>query len=95
MPMEITERTRLHRNPDMVFSTIDGEVVMMSVEQGEYFGLNAMGSEIWNALAEPRSLEDLCRALRERFDVSETQCREEVARFLADIAHSGLVTVTE
>jgi Coenzyme PQQ synthesis protein D (PqqD) len=86
---------RFRRNPEIVYSTIDGEVVMMSVAQGEYFGLNAMGSQIWNQLEEPRTIQDLCEALRERFEVSEEQCLEEVTHFLSQLAECGLTTVSE
>ena len=40
----ITDNTCLRRNPDMVFSEVDGEVVMLSVQNGEYYNLNEVST---------------------------------------------------
>ena len=87
--------TRYQRSPEMVHSSIDGEVVMMSMEKGEYFGLNAMGSRIWELLAKPHSIEELCHELMRSFEVDQETCLSEVSRFLGEIADQKLVAVAD
>ena len=41
------------RNPNLVAANVDGDLVMMSVEQGEYFGITGVGSRVWELLATP------------------------------------------
>lgn len=86
-------QTRYRRSPEMVHSSIDGEVVMMSVDKGEYFGLNAMGSRIWELLEKPHSVVELCRELMRNFEVDQETCQAEVSRFLGEIADQKLVAV--
>jgi Coenzyme PQQ synthesis protein D (PqqD) len=95
MQITLNPESRIRRNPEIVHSAIDGEVVMMSLDKGEYFGLNAVGSHVWNRLQEPRSMGELCRHLQEKFEVSDEQCRQDVARFLSQIAECGLISVSE
>jgi len=33
----------LRRNPEIVYNDIDGEIVMMSVRNGRYYGANSVG----------------------------------------------------
>ena len=89
----VSPASLLKRSEDLVHSTIDGEVVMMSVDQGQYFGLNSVGSHIWNLLETPMTVERLCQSLMERFEVDESQCQSEVARFLDDVVERKIVTV--
>ena len=81
------------RNDDMVGVEVDGTVVMMSVEQGMYFGLNGVGPRIWSLLATPRTVGDLCRELQEEFEVEPELCRAQVLEFLAGLVEAGLVQV--
>jgi hypothetical protein len=84
----------IHRDPEIVHSAIDGEVVMMSMDQGEYFGLNEVGSRIWSLLERPIRLGELCRLLAESFNVDAERCLREVAAFLGDIEKCGLIRVS-
>lgn len=89
----ISADTVITRNDDMVGVEVDGTVVMMSVEQGMYFGLNGVGPRIWSLLATPRSVADVCRVLQEEFDVEPEVCRSQVLEFLAGLVEAGLVQV--
>lgn len=89
----IHPQSQVHRNPDVPSTAIDGEIVMMSPDQSEYFGLNRTASHLWRLLDEVRSVEDLYREMQERFDVSADRCREEVDRFLSETAACGLISI--
>ena len=43
---EITATTMISRSPAVLTAEADGEIVMMSIEQGRYFGLDDIGSDI-------------------------------------------------
>jgi hypothetical protein len=89
----LTADSLILRDPEIVHSAIDGEVVMMSLDQGEYFGLDAMGSRIWNLMEKPMRLGDLCRHLADAFDVEAERCRREVTVFLGEIEKCGLIRI--
>lgn len=78
---------------DVLDADIDGEVVMMNIEQGRYFGLNQTGTRIWALLAQPVVISDLCDKLMAEFSVPQKQCEEEVVAFLENLLARGLLQV--
>ena len=61
--------SKVQRNLNMVTSNLDGEIVMMSVEHGEYFGLDEIGTRIWEFLEKPVIVEELITSLTNEFEV--------------------------
>ncbi|MCJ2189196.1 PqqD family peptide modification chaperone [Novosphingobium beihaiensis] len=82
----------LTRNPALVATEMDGEIVMMSVEKGAYYGLSGIGAQIWDALESPRTFDYLIGILRDQFDVDENTLRSDVHAFLLDMKSEGIVT---
>jgi hypothetical protein len=60
---------------DAVFRDLDGEAVILDLESGTYFGLNAVGARIWQLMQQHGGLravyEDLCREYEAPPDVLE------------------------
>jgi hypothetical protein len=78
---------------DMLDADIDGELVMMNIEQGRYFGLNQSGTRIWALLAQPIVINDLCNQLTAEFSVDPEKCEKEVVAFLENLLTRGLLQV--
>ena len=87
----ITDGQLLQRQPDMVFSHIDDEVVMMSIEAGEYYGLNPVASRIWDLLEKPHTFCRLIDLLMLEFDIDKSTCQKDVTNFLNQLVDKGLV----
>lgn len=83
------------RNPSMQAVEMDGELVMMGQEQGEYYGLRDVAASVWRHLEQPRTLDDLAALIAEEYDVATAQCRPDVAVFLADLVGKDLAEVTQ
>jgi len=47
-----TPADTIHRDDTLLSAVIDGEVVLMSVEKGRYYALDAIASDIWELLIE-------------------------------------------
>ncbi|WP_281019662.1 MULTISPECIES: PqqD family peptide modification chaperone [unclassified Minwuia] len=73
-----------------VSTDMDGETVLMSIEHGSYFGIGGTGSLIWERLEQPQTEYALVEAVRVAYDVSEEDCRRDVAAFLATLIENGL-----
>jgi hypothetical protein len=85
--------TVVTRGEELVSSDLDGETVLMSVQSGKYYGLDAIGSRIWALIEQPRSVSDICKILLGEFDVELEQCREDVLGFLYKLAEDNLLMV--
>ena len=61
---QLTLETFIAQAPEQVAAEVDGEVLMMHVESGHYFGLNNTASFIWHQLARPQTVAALCDAVQ-------------------------------
>ena len=89
--MKLTKQTIIRRNNDILASDIDGEKVMMSIQQGEYYGLGKSGSFIWDNIEQPITIKDLADLITEKYEVSKAQCLNDIMPFLNDLAEKKLI----
>jgi len=90
---EITTETVISQIEEIVDSDIDGETVMMSIENGEYYGLDDIGSRIWELIEHPVKVSDLIDTLLERFDVDRETCEIDVLKFLNELNEDRILEV--
>lgn len=74
-----------------IVSDMDGEKVMLSIENGKYYNLGEVGGEIWELIKEPIAVPDLISLLMNQFDVSYTDCEKQVLTFLNHLAENRLI----
>lgn len=55
---------------------------MMSIQNGEYYGLDDIGSREWELIEKPVKVSDLIDTLLERSDVDRGTCEKDVLKFL-------------
>ncbi|MBN1271428.1 MAG: lasso peptide biosynthesis PqqD family chaperone [Candidatus Aminicenantes bacterium] len=83
----------VYRTNEIVASDIDKDTVMMSIKNGKYYGLNDIGSRIWELLENPISVLNLCRILTKEFEVKENQCHIDVIEFLNILRDEKLISL--
>lgn len=82
----------LSRNADILHAPVGSEeAVMMSIEAGRYYGVNAVGARIWELLETPQTIEQLCTQICEEFDVDAQACRTAILEFARDLIENGVV----
>lgn len=89
---QITLDTTLIRGTGVVEAEINSEVVAMNIETGNCYGLNSVGSRVWQLLASPISVRNLCEQLRAEFDVAPDICEREVLNLLRELRAEDLVS---
>jgi len=93
MKKQVNLRTALRRNPNQLFSNIDGEIVMLSIENGEYYSLDSIGSCIWNLLDKPLTFRQIVNNLLEEYEVNEETCINDTQPFLEEFLSKGLIEI--
>ena len=82
--------------PETIISAdLDGGIVMMSIEKGQYYKLNTIGSTIWKLIEKPIAVTDICDQLMAEFEVSKQQCQEEVLNYLTKLLELDNVKIVE
>lgn len=84
---------RVRRCGDLLSADVDGEMVMMDVETGVYFGLDAIGTDIWKRLEAPVTVADLTADLVGDYDAAPETIERDVLALLTDMKTRGLVEV--
>lgn len=83
----------VRKQGDWLIARIGGEVVMMSVKNDNYIGLNKIGARIWEIIDTPQTLDDICDLLVRQFKVPAETCRAEVETFLRELEKFGAVAL--
>ena len=91
--MTITLDTRLAPSPDTVHRELDGEAVILHLESGQYYGLDAIGTRIWALISEYPRPRDIAAMLVSEYDVSPSQLEADLLDLLTRLAERGLVHV--
>jgi hypothetical protein len=91
MTSPLSLSTKLERNDGFIQTQIDGETVMMSIENGEYYGLAAVASQIWQLLEKPNDLQSIVEKLTSEYDVSFEQCQIDVTEFIQNMLDEEIV----
>jgi len=85
--------TIIVRSQEVLFSEVDSELVLMSVDQGFYFGLDAIGRDIWTRLEKPVRVADLCTALADDYQGDPAVIEQDVMDLLHRLAGRKLISV--
>jgi hypothetical protein len=83
----------VRRQGDWIAAKVGEELVMMSAEMGNYLGLTAVGTRIWELIEVPRCFDDICAVLESEFDVAPETCRGEVGQFLVELEKHGVIAL--
>lgn len=81
------------RNLDIDATDLEGEVVMMNLDKGQYFMMNQVGSRIWEIIKEPSTVNNIINTLIGEFQVEKNQCKENVVEFLGKLKNADLIIV--
>lgn len=81
---------RLIPSEDAVFREIEGETVLLNLESGTYFGLNAVGTRIWSLIQGKDSLEAVLSALTNEYDAPPDVLERDLLRLATELCDKGL-----
>lgn len=70
---------------------LNGETVILSLENGKYYGINSVGSRIWQLLENFTTLRQIEEMILKEYTVSSEVCRQQVEAFLELMLAEGLV----
>ena len=89
----ISVKSIITKHKNISDTEIDGDKVMMDLEKGKYFMLNAVASEIWSMINQPRSIKEIIQKLLEQYEVNYDTCEKQVIDFVEYLASSDLIDV--
>lgn len=78
-----------------VSSELAGEVVILDLNAGVYYGLDPVGARVWELLQQPKKVSDIAAAIVAEYEVDPAQCEHDIRTLLEELAAKGLITVRQ
>lgn len=79
------------RREDLITAAMDGEVLMMDGHAGVYYGLDAVGGQIWQYLVAPMTIPDLVERLAAQYEVEPERCTRDVTALIDQLSARNMV----
>jgi hypothetical protein len=78
-------------SPRQISSELGGEVVIMDLQKGVYHGVQGVSAFIWNLLAQPISIQEICDRVTGEYEVESSRCQSDVMALIQQLLDEGLV----
>lgn len=71
-----------------------GEVVILDLKSGMYYGVDVVGAKVWTLIEQPASLCAIREAIMSEYDVDAERCDRDILAFVKQMQAAGLVEVS-
>ena len=82
-------------SPNIIWSILDGEALILDTLSGNYFSLNPVATEIWRCLQHGDSVTDLVEMIASKYRIEKERIRQDVNELLGELRAEGLHTSSE
>ncbi len=89
--MELNRKIVL--SDDVISQEVSGETVLLDLASENYFGLDEVGTRIWQLIQENGDLEFIVKTLLDEYDVAEDTLKSDVDKLLTEISDLGLIKI--
>jgi hypothetical protein len=79
----------------VIFKKVGEETVLLDFEAGVYYGLDPVGTRMWELLAEGQSLDDVADGMTAEYEIDRETLSRDMRTLLGDLASRGLVVLEE
>lgn len=79
--------------PEQVSCGLGEESAILNMKNSVYYGMNAVGTRVWNMIGEPRSVVQLRDALLDEYEVDAARCEQDLLQLLEQMRTEGLIEV--
>ncbi|MBI4638608.1 MAG: PqqD family protein [Candidatus Rokubacteria bacterium] len=86
---------RVRVGEQVVFRELGDELVLLNLASGVYFGVDPVGTRIWQILDERGSLSEVLEALVAEYEVEADRCEADLLEFVTALRDNGLVDVVD
>jgi len=89
----LTPASRVRRGRDVLHREVEGEAVLVDLGSGRFFGLDEVGTRVWDRLDTEATVASLVDRVVEEFEVARPRAEKDLLALLREMARRRLVTV--
>ena len=77
---------------DILYQTLsNGEIVFLNLDNESYYGLDEVGSVIWDEITTTENLDTAFNNLLDKFDVTPDKLRKDLETLLEQMVENGIL----
>jgi hypothetical protein len=84
-------RDKFTSSPNAVSRQVGDETVILHLESGTYFGLDAVGARFWLLMGEGKSLGEIYDVLSDEYEVSREDLERDIVLLIKDLLAKDLI----
>ena len=93
MGVRFEDGQRLACAPDILSRILDGEAVLLDLASGTYFGLNPVGSRVWELISASKTVGEIRVVIQQEFDVTDDVLTRDLDELFITLEKRGLIRV--
>ena len=86
---------RLTAPEHVMFRELDGEAVLLNLNNEMYYGLDEVGTRMWTLLTTSESVQAAMDKLLEEFDVAAETLEQDLAKMIKELQANGLLETVD
>ena len=79
----------------VILERVAGEYVILDLDSGEYYGLNGVGTRIFDLIQCHSNLEEVLTVMLQEYDVDEDRLRDDLAEIVARLVSKGFLVTRD
>ena len=87
----IKRHVKIH--PDVLFQVVNGETVLLNLKNERYFGLDEVGTRIWQLLNDDGDLQKVFEIMLDEYDVDAFQLEQDIGKLVGELVEAGLIEI--
>jgi hypothetical protein len=80
---------------DQISSDLAGEIVMLNLKNGSYYGLDGVGARVWDLIQSPQPVAAVCDVIQSEYAVDPERCESDLLVLLGELAAAELIEVRD
>jgi hypothetical protein len=79
--------------PEQVSCALADESAILNMKNSVYYGMNSVGTRVWNLLGEPKTIVQLRDTLLAEYEVEPERCERDLLQLLEQLRAEGLIEI--
>ncbi len=82
---------RAHIPQQVMARQVGDETVILNLESGTYYGMDQVGTRIWQLMTEGKTFSEICDMAQVEYDVERQVLKQDVLKLSRELLDQGLI----
>ncbi|MBN4059033.1 PqqD family protein [Endomicrobium sp. AH-315-J14] len=89
----MNDNQAIKASDDVLSRVIDGDAVLLDLASGTYFGLNEVGSRVWELISAGSTVGDVRTTIHSEFEVDQATLDADLEELFTSLTAKGLIEI--